>query len=173
MTWLPQWAQAAAPALATRLELGASYSTHSQHWKWKAQSAMHRAGADSWVCMTAKILLSLEIPASLFTFKVCTRTNPTLGSYPVSFPCFLLRCWVRPPDWTQQHHMQYQPGEYSASPKLMTFLAQGQGRTNTAGAFKVRTLCDPMKIAHVLSAEWDGSFLGRKAQNIKEVPKVI
>lgn len=134
-----------------------------------------RTVAGSWVRMTTKILLSLETPASLFTFhfKVCTRTNPTLGSYSVSFSCFLLRCWVRPPDWTQQHHMQYQPGEYSVSTKLMTFLAQGLGRTNAVGAFKVRSLHDPMKIPHVLSAEWGGSFLGRKAQNIKEAPKVV
>lgn len=110
---------------------------------------------------------------SIPLLKSVQGQNPTLGSYPVSFPRFLLRCWVRPPDWTQQHHMQYQPGEYSGSPKLMTFLAQDLGRTNTAGAFKVRTLCDPMKIAHVLSAEQGGSFLGRKAQNTKEVPKVI
>lgn len=76
-------------------------------------NGQHRPVAGSWVCMTAKILLSLEIPASPFTFKVCTRTNPTLGSYPVSFSCFLVRCWVRPPDWTQQHHMQYQPVWYT------------------------------------------------------------
>lgn len=38
--------------------------------------------------------------------------------------------------------------------------------TNTADAFKVRSLWDPMRIPHVLSAEQGGSFLGRKAQNV-------
>lgn len=67
--------------------------------------------------------------------------------------------------------MQHQPDEHCVRAKLMTFLALG--RTNAAGAFKVRILCDPMKIPHVLSAECGGSFLGRKAQNIKEVPKAV
>lgn len=37
---------------------------------------------------------------------------------------------------------------------------------NAAGAFKVKSLWDRMRIPHVLSAEQGGSFLGRKAQNV-------
>lgn len=38
--------------------------------------------------------------------------------------------------------------------------------TNAAGAVKVRSLWDPMRIPRVVFAEQGASFLGRKAQNV-------